>query len=140
MPIIYFNVLHGKSGLNYSSYLLFPDIFSWHCVMTASKENFISSLHSTIIKPIFTSKIFPTFQINSIHQFSAVNSVDRTMANGSWGTACYQDSQMHVRTMHLIQPEHACLVIPSQSPEMMDELHITFIQQNQHVLILSRNW
>lgn len=34
-----------------------------------------------------------------------------------------------VRTMHLIKPQHVCLVILSQLPEKMDEMHIMFIQQ-----------
>lgn len=31
--------------------------------------------------------------------------------------------------MHLIKPQHVCLVILSQLPEKMDEMHIMFIQQ-----------
>lgn len=128
-----FNVLHEKSQRNDSCYLLFPDIFSWHCIKRVSKEHIISSLYLTITNSISKGRNFLPPQTTIKHQisapkFSAFNWQISSMVKPSkmW---IFRLSLCIIRNMHLIKPQLACLVILSHSSGKIDEKHIIFIQQ-----------
>ena len=136
--------MHGKSDRNYSSYLLLPDIFSWCCVMRASEEKIISSLHSTIIKTYFCEHKLCPHPKSPVHT-SCQPEIQRVelwqmagvlQPNKLW---LLRPSFSIVRTMQVIKPPLVCLVILSHWLEKMGEIYMMSIQLPQCLLTLTAN-